>query len=305
MVDAGDQFFSGPALSPPELQIGKLKAWALLEACNRLETAAINIGDRDLAAGLPFLKALADSARYPFLSANLVDPAGQLIFKPSVVVEKNGLRVALVGASSALSNGVDYYFQPPLPAVKREVERLAAETDIIAVLFHGNDADREALITAGLPIDILFHSHVQRPGSIYSKGRTAVINLGKEGRDLNIVDLRIQSPGEPLVDLSVARKQLKFVERTIKRLRRNQPESQTLEEIYAAKPNVLKTIATIRERQAAAQATIDNARNTVDYERLILGKTYADDRAMLQLVEETLRAIDRAELLISAIPAFH
>lgn len=305
MVDAGDQFFSGPALSPPELQIGKLKAWTLLKASNRLETAAVNIGDRDLAAGLPFLKALADSARYPFLSANLVDPAGQLIFQPSVVVEKNGLRVALVGASSALANGEDYYFQPPLPAVKRAVDRLATETDVIALLFHGNDADREALITAGLPIDILFHSHVQRSGSIFSKGRTAVINLGKEGRDLNIVDLRIQSPGEPMVNLSVARKQLKFVERTIKRLRRNQPESQTLEEIYAAKPNVLKTIATIRERQAAAQATIDNARNTVDYERLILGKTYGDDRAMLKLVEETLRAIDRAELLISAIPALH
>lgn len=303
MVDAGDQFFSGPALSAPELQIGKLKAWALLKAANRLETAAVNIGDRDLAAGLPFLKELAEAARFPFLSANLVDPAGQLIFKPAVVVEKNGLRVALVGASSALANGDDYYFQPPLPAVKREVDRLSAEVDVIAVLFHGTSADREALITAGLPIDILFHSHVERAGSITSIGRTAVINLGKEGRDLNIVNLRIQSPGEPMVNLSDARKQLKFIERTIKRLRRNQPDSRTLEEIYAAKPKVLKTIASIRERQAAAQASIDNASNTLDYERLTLGKTYADDRAMLELVEETLRAIDKAVIFISAIPA--
>ncbi len=303
MVDGGDLFFAAPSLSPPALQVGKLKARALLEAFNRLETAAINIGDRDLAAGLPFLKTLAESARFPFLSANLVDPAGQLIFKPAFVVEKNGLRVALIGASSALEDGEDYHFQPPLPAVKREVERLSAEVDVLAVLFHGTDADREALITAGLPIDILFHSHVQRSSSIFSNGRMTVINLGREGRALNIVNLRIQSPGEPLVNLSEPRKQLKSVERTIKRLRRNQPESQTLEEIYAAKPKVLKTIGSIRERQAAAQATIDNARNTLEYERLTLDKTYADDRAMLELVEETLRAIDKADIFISAIPA--
>ncbi len=302
-MDAGDLFFSAPSLSPPALQIGKLKAWALLEAFNRLETAALNIGDRDLAAGLPFLKALADAARFPFLSANLVDPAGQLIFKPAVVVEINGLRVALVGASSALKDGEDYHFLPPLPAVKREVERLSAEVDVMAVLFHGTDVDREALITAGLPIDLLFHSHVQRSNSIVSNSRTPVINLGKEGRALNIVNLRIQSLGEPLVNLSEPRKQLKSIEGTIKRLRRNQPESQTLEEIYAAKPKALQTIGSIRERQAAAQATIDNAHNTLDYERLTLDKTYADDRAMLKLVEETLRAIDKAEIFISAIPA--
>lgn len=303
MVDAGDLFFSAPSLSPPALQIGKLKAWTLLEAFNRLETAALNIGDRDLAAGLPFLKTLADSARFPFLSANLVDPAGQLIFNPALVVEKNGLRVALVGASSVLEDGEDYHFQPPLPAVKREVARLSTEVDVLVVLFHGTDEDREALITAGLPIDLLFHSHMQRSNPIFSNRRTPVINLGREGRALNIVNLRIQSPGEPLVNLSKPRKQLKSIERTIKRLRRNQPKSKTLEEIYAANPKVLKTIGGIRERQAAAQAMIDNARNTLDYERLTLDKTYADDRAMQELVEETLRAIDKAAIFISAIPA--
>lgn len=302
-MDAGDLFFSAPSLAPPALQIGKLKAWALLEASNRLETVALNIGDRDLAGGLPFLKALADSARFPFLSANLVDPAGQLIFKPAVVMEKNGLRIALVGASSALADGEGYRFQPPLAAVKREVQRLSAEVDVMAVLFHGTDEDSEALITAGLPIDILFHSHVQRSRSVFGNGRTPVINLGREGRALNIVNLRIQTPGEPLVNLSGPRKQLKSIERTIKRLRRNQPKSQTLEEIYAANPKVLKTIGSIRELQAAAQATIDNARNTLDYQRLTLDDTYADDRAMRELVEETLRAIDEAEIFISAIRA--
>ena len=193
MVDGGDLFFPAPSLSPVALKVDKLKAWALLEASNRLETAALNIGDRDLAAGLPFLRALADSARFPFLSANLVDPAGQPIFKPAIVVEKNGLRVALIGASSALDDGEDYYFQPPLPIIKREVERLSAEVDLVVVLFHGTIADRDSLVTAGLPIDFVFHSHVQRSNPVFGNGRTPVINLGREGRALNIVNLRIQS----------------------------------------------------------------------------------------------------------------
>ncbi len=301
MADGGDLFFSAPDLIPATLEIEKLQAWTLLEAVNRFETDAINIGDRDLAAGLHFLKILADSARFPFLSANLVDATGAAVFEPAMVVERSGLRVGLIGASSVLPPGDDYRFLPLMPAVKREVERLGPDVDVLAVLFHGTDADRDLLATSGLPIDLIFHSHVEHQNPALGPGRLPVINLGKEGQNLWIVSLEISSPGEPLVDLTQPRKNLKSVERTIKRLDRKRPEFQTLEQFYADQPNVLKTIRTLREREAQALAILDNARNTFDSERVRLDDSYSDDPEMLQLVNRTLESIGAAGIQVSAV----
>ncbi|MEE9465232.1 MAG: hypothetical protein V3W14_06655 [Candidatus Neomarinimicrobiota bacterium] len=287
------------------LAIEKLKAWTLLEAFNRLETDAVNIGDRDLAAGLTFLRVLADSARFPFLSANLVDAAGQPVFKPAVVVEKYGLRVGLIGASSVLPPGDDYRFLPLMPAVKREVEGLRLEVDVVAVLFHGTDADRDSLATSGLPIDFIFHSHVERFNPSLGQGRLPVINLGKEGRDLNVVSVEIRSPGEPLVNLTKPKKDLESVKRAIRRFDRKRPESQKLEEFYAEQPNVLETIRTLRERETQARTAIENARNTLEYERVSLDGSYGDDREMLELVNRTLEAVEAADIQAPAAHAAH
>ena len=87
IVDAGDLFFprgalAGAGLQGTELEKASIRARTMVQGFNLIGTDAINIGHLDLAAGLPFLKSLADQAEFPLLSATLADNEGELIFKP-------------------------------------------------------------------------------------------------------------------------------------------------------------------------------------------------------------------------------
>ena len=82
------------------------------------------------------LKALAKAARFPFLSANLLDKAtGQPVAWPNVypsrIVELGGLRVGIIGAltedTPRTTNSLnlrDVIIAPIVPAVRREAEQL-------------------------------------------------------------------------------------------------------------------------------------------------------------------------------------
>lgn len=291
MLDGGDLYFSRPLLGAEALPGEKIRAQAIVAAFNRNGTDAITIGEYDLAAGVGFLKALADSARFPFLSANLTDENGRPIFSPFVVVEKGGLKLGLVGATSVMPAGAGYRFQDLLPALEKAVNEAHTQADMVILLFHGTDADKAAIEASGLPIDLILQSHVKHQTLRFGAAAIPVAALGSLGRYLNVITMRIQSPGEVLVDLSAQRRTLNFVEKSLGRLRRNQPKDKTLEELYADDPGVLKRIRSLREREAEARAEIQSAVNTVEAERIALDASIRDDAEILGLVTAAKQAM--------------
>ena len=291
MVDGGDLYFSRPQLGAEALAREKFRAQAIVAAFNRSGTDAITIGECDLSAGVDFLKALADSARFPFLSANLTDENGRPIFAPYVVVEKGGLKLGLVGASSVMPAGDGYRFQELLPALEKAVEEAHALADMVILLFHGTDADKEAIAASRLPIDLILQSHIKRQTMNFGMEPIPVAALGSLGRYLNVITMRIHSPGEVLVDLSAQRRTLNFVEKSLARLRRNQPKGNTLEALYADDPGVLKRIQSLRERGAEARSEIQAAVNTLEVERVALDASIRDDKEVLGLVTAAKQAM--------------
>ena len=75
IVDGGDWLFSLGRLHPnPLLQKQMLeKSKLLIDAYNRFGTAAVALGEHDLALGLDTLLELADRMKFPILCANLKD----------------------------------------------------------------------------------------------------------------------------------------------------------------------------------------------------------------------------------------
>ncbi|GAH82828.1 unnamed protein product, partial [marine sediment metagenome] len=242
VVDGGDLFFSKPRLEEKVLAWEKIRARTIVEGYGRIGTDAITIGENDLAAGLPFLKALADSARFPFLSATLVDPDDNLIFAPYTVMAKGGFRVGLVGASSEVAAGDGYRSRELLPSLEEAVEEVHSRADMVVLLFHGTNRDKHAILESGLPIHLILQSHVKRYDPDFGPGPIPITALGSLGRYLNVITMTVRSPGHPLVDLTVHRRSLTFVEKSLKRLRRNQPKDTSLEELYADEPSILKRI---------------------------------------------------------------
>ncbi len=292
MVDGGDLFFSKPRLEEKVLTWEKIRARTTVEGFNRIGTDAITIGEDDLTAGLPFLKALADSARFPFLSATLVDPDDNLIFAPYSVVEKRGFRIGLVGVSSEIAAGDGYHSRELLPSLKEAVEEVYSRADIVILLFHGTDQDKQAILASGLPIDLILQSHVKRYDPDFGQGLIPVMALGTLGKYLNVITATVHSPDQPLVDLTVHRRTLTFVENSLQRLRRNQPKDTPLEELYADQPRILERIKDLRERESMTREIIVAAVNTIESERVALDRSVRDDQDILALVNAAKRAIE-------------
>ena len=59
---------------------------------------AVNVGEKDLMMGFKFLSDLTQKAKFPFISANLIDKKSQKgVFKPFVIKEIAGVKIGIIG----------------------------------------------------------------------------------------------------------------------------------------------------------------------------------------------------------------
>lgn len=101
LADAGNLLHETTTLPEEKRQQELDRGEMLVDAHNLLGWDAQGIGGKDLVGGLPRLQALAKRAKYPFLSANLVDAkTGEPLFTPRAVVEKGGVRIGLFSVLS-------------------------------------------------------------------------------------------------------------------------------------------------------------------------------------------------------------
>ena len=295
LVDGGDLFFSAAHLAETPLARQKIKARALVDGYNRMGTAAITIGESDLAGGLAFLQEMAALAEFPILSANLKSADGALLFPPAVTVDKGGLKVALVGVSSRLPDGAGYRFDDPLVALREHLPAAAEGADLVVLLFHGATTDRERIAAAGLPIDLILHSHLKGVAQTLRTGGIPVALLGSEGKRLSVMTIAMRDPQAPLMDITDVRRRINFVRTALNRLGRNQPEGVPLETAYADKPRILQRIAALREQEIQARNALADAGNQLTAGRVDLGPDYRDDPALLAMVNQALAAVSAIE----------
>ncbi|XP_052756858.1 apyrase isoform X2 [Galleria mellonella] len=122
--------------------------------------------DNGIDGVVPYLKNL-DA---PVVTANMIDDDEETIqglYKPSIVVEKDGRKIGIIGVIIAstpeLASTGKLVFTDEVEAVKREAQKLHDEgINIIVVLSHsGFDTDREIAAHGGPHIDIIVggHSH--------------------------------------------------------------------------------------------------------------------------------------------------
>ncbi|KAJ8709301.1 hypothetical protein PYW07_009127 [Mythimna separata] len=137
---------------------------------NMLPHDAHTLGNHEFDHGVeglvPYLKNLDSKV----VTANIIDddePTMHGLYEKSIVVEKNGRKIGIIGVLIATTNILAstgrLKFTDEVQAVKEEAEKLnAAGVDIIIVLSHcGLDIDKKIALEAGPHIDIIVggHSH--------------------------------------------------------------------------------------------------------------------------------------------------
>lgn len=165
MVDSGDLFFDTEKRLAPQRALAKAKVIA--RAYRHMRVDAVAVGDTDLLHGLGFLQQ-ESSQGLPLISANLVDPKKKTqVFRPYVVTESSGLRVALVGITrpnqeiqKALKGAAQ--IKDPVDAARETLAALKGKADLILVLSDLTLAEAKEMVKAVPGIHFILGGHEGR-----------------------------------------------------------------------------------------------------------------------------------------------
>jgi len=153
LLDAGNSL-TGQSLAD------STKGKVVIEAMNRLGYTAMTIGEVELQLGLEELRARMQEAQFPLLSANVtVKATGELLAKPYVIVEMEGLKVGILGltndnatqitsvsattGATSANIGDKFVVSDALQAARKYVPEIAAQVDVVVVLSHtGKEMDQ-------------------------------------------------------------------------------------------------------------------------------------------------------------------
>jgi 2',3'-cyclic-nucleotide 2'-phosphodiesterase/3'-nucleotidase/5'-nucleotidase len=163
LVDAGD-IIQGNALGVVAARVAPAgAAHPVIAAMNAMQYDAAAVGNHEFNYGVPFLERAATQARFPLLAANARRPDGSRAFRAWTIVERDGVKVGIVGATTPGSMVWDrdnlrgrVTLGDIVPAVREAVsEARAAGAQIVVVTMHSGLSEPATYDTAatGLPSD--------------------------------------------------------------------------------------------------------------------------------------------------------
>ena len=216
LLDAGDATAGSPLASV--WHANPLGPEPVTLAMNALAYDAMAVGNHEFDFGTSVLAQTRAAAHFPWLSANIVAPAGSEAFAPSLVKTlANGIKVGIIGLTTPAvpqladsSRYAGFGFTPPIAAARREVARLreSQHCDVIVALVHAGleedprtgekrkgDAPGEnfavALASQVTGIDLVLMGHTHVTIASQAIGGALVTQAGKWAEELGRVDLTL------------------------------------------------------------------------------------------------------------------
>jgi 2',3'-cyclic-nucleotide 2'-phosphodiesterase (5'-nucleotidase family) len=220
LLDGGD-LLQGNPLAYVAAKVSRDRTNPVVAAMNAMRYDAAAIGNHEYNYGVAYLDSAVGQARFAFLSANTyrIDPAGVHAYRPWVIVERAGVKVGIVGATTP---GVTLWdaenirgrlrFGDIVPAVRQAVgEARAAGADIVLVTVHSglNEPASYDTVTTGVPsenvaariasevpgIDLVLygHSHKENRGSTI--GGTLLIQPKNWATSVDVAHLQVSRSG--------------------------------------------------------------------------------------------------------------
>src|ERR1700704_2474925 len=162
LLDAGD-LLQGNPLAYVAAKLATNRTNPIIAAMNAMHYDAAAIGNHEYNYGVPYLDSAIKQATFPFLSANTyrLDPADVHAYTPWTIVNRAGIKVGVVGATTP---GVMVWdaenikgrlrFGDIVPAVRQAVQEVrGAGADIVVVTVHSglNEPSSYDTVTTGVP----------------------------------------------------------------------------------------------------------------------------------------------------------
>jgi 2',3'-cyclic-nucleotide 2'-phosphodiesterase (5'-nucleotidase family) len=220
LLDAGD-LLQGNPLTYVAARVTRDRANPVIAAMNAMQYDAAAIGNHEYNYGVPYLDSAVGQAKFPFLSANTyrIDPEGVHAYRPWTIIERAGVKVGIVGATTP---GVTIWdaqnisgrlrFGDIVPAVREAVKEVrAAGADVVLVTVHSglnepssydtattgvpseNVAARVASEVPGIDLVVYGHSHKEMRGT--NIGQTLLIQPKNWATSVDVAHLTLSRSG--------------------------------------------------------------------------------------------------------------
>ncbi|MDQ3673825.1 MAG: metallophosphoesterase, partial [Gemmatimonadota bacterium] len=220
LLDAGD-LLQGNPLAYVAAKVSSSRVNPIVAAMNAMRYDAAAIGNHEYNYGVPYLDSVVRQAAFPFLSANTyrVEPAGIHAYRAWTIVEREGIKVGIVGATTP---GVMVWdaenirgrlrFGDIVPAVRAAVAAVrSAGADIVVVTMHSglNEKASYDTVSTGLPgenvaarvaseipgVDLVVYGHSHRESRGTTIGQTLLVQPKNWATSVSVAHLRVSRSG--------------------------------------------------------------------------------------------------------------
>ena len=174
----------------------------VFEIANLFGIDAATLGNHDFDYGWLQTRKFIQTAKYPIVSANMVGAKGQLFApKPDVILNVNGLRVAVIGAMTeelrTLSTPKlmgEWHTAPLIETARRYAAELRSQADLVVLLGHINGAEENQMLSLApeIPVLVTGHLHSGLEREVVRGGRILVRVKGY-GEELGRLELKVDT----------------------------------------------------------------------------------------------------------------
>ena len=189
----GDMFLANPIDT-------RSQGASTVKLMNLLKPDAACVGNHEFDYGRERLEELMANLQYPLLAANVADAGGKPLFEAATVIEKNGLRILVIGLFPV--SGKRYYeedhdlkISEALAAVKKAAAAAPGDHDLTIVLSHlGRDEDEKLAkaLPAALGVDLIVGAHTHEAIAEIDAGLPIpVVQAGANGEYIGRLELEI------------------------------------------------------------------------------------------------------------------
>jgi len=173
----------------------------IYEIANRLGIDAAVVGNHEFDYGWQRVRQFGRIAKYPLLSANIVNAQGATITgKPYTILNVGGMRVAvigvvmsdMIGALITPENAGPFHVLPVVETVRRYARELVDRADLIVVLGHIHNPEADAILQEVPEVSVVVAGHEHRGfEQMHRVGNGVAVLIKGYGREIGRLDLKV------------------------------------------------------------------------------------------------------------------
>ena len=254
-----------------------------MSAFNDIGCHAFSPGSKDFAAGLDFVQKMQMLAKFPFISANIMDVNGNRLFDPYLIAEVESVSIGIIGLASKFTHS-EVFIQDPIESLNEIVNEVESQSDVIVLMFDSEEADISKLQISDYPIDLVIRSKSKTRSQDGGRRDIPAYSCGDRGKYLYQFDLVIVDPNQGFTDVAVYENQVSQAEKKLNKMRQGNLLID-LQNVYKDDPASLKKIDTYESQIKSAKLALDNIVNSINMSKHELDKNITDRPDILRIVD--------------------